>query len=140
MTTTISTLDDDGRVDRSVEADDGVPAPPAGLSTPAIDHDKVTAAAEQMSGGTFTPKQAAATKTLMRELDGIREERRELNDRKTAAKAAFVECCPDVDFSAVMIAYVVYTNAVTEGDAAKEMTKVAETVSNVAGIYQPALW
>ena len=203
MKTTISTLDDDGRVNRSVEVDQGPtddmsalditkkrlsviermaleratdavcatcngtgidphqndtgtgsdqcpacegrgvespPAPPAGLSTPAIDHDKVAQAAEQMNGGAFTAEQAAATKALIRELDAIGEERRELNSRKAEAKAAFVECCPDVDFSAVMVAYVVYTNAETEAAASKQMTRVAETVGDVAELYQPALW
>ena len=115
MSTTISKLDDDGRVERSVTAEEigtdavcatcqgtGIdpdpadmdyaglhpgndkcpecegagriepwpadaeypPAPPAGLSTPAIDHDKVTAAAEALHDGPFSMAQAAAVKAL----------------------------------------------------------------------------
>ena len=190
MSTTISKLDDDGRVERSVTAEEigtdavcatcqgtGIdldpadrdhaglhpvndkcpecngagriepypadaapPAPPAGLSTPPIDPAKVTAAAEALHDGPFSMAQAAAVKALYRALESIREDRQELNDRKANAKVAFIQACPDADITSIMIAYNVYIAAETEAAAASQMRRVADTVKDVAGIYQPSLF
>ena len=121
-------------------ADEDPPAPPAGLSTPPIDHDKVTAAAETLNGGPFSMAQAAAIKTFYRTLENIREDRTALNDRKIAAKADLQEHCPDADIVSIMVAYNIYIAAETEAAAASQMRRVADTVKDVAGIYQPSLF
>ena len=116
------------------------PAPPAGLSTPPIDHDKVTAAAAVLNGGPFSMAQATAVKALYRALESIREDRQALNDRKANAKVAFIEACPDADIVSIMVAYNIYIAAETEAAAASQMRRVADTVKDVAGIYQPSLF
>ena len=137
ITTTIQKLGPTGRVEREVEATE---VPPAGLSTPPIDHDKVTAAAEALNGGPFSMVQAAFVKELYRSMELIREERQSLNERKADAKVAFQIACPDADIVSIMIAYNIYIAAETEAAAASQMRRVADTVKDVAGIYQPSLF
>ena len=49
--------------------------------------------------------------------------------------------CPDADIVSVMIAYNIYIAAETEAAAASaQMRRVAATVKDVAGIYQPSLF
>ena len=84
--------------------------------------------------------QAAAVKALYRALESIREDRQALNDRKANAKVAFIEACPDADITSIMVAYNIYIAAETEAAAASQMRRVADTVKDVAGIYQPSLF
>ena len=126
-----------GRVDPT---ENEPPVPPTGMGQPAIDHDKVTAAAEALNGGPFSMVQAAAVKALYRALESIREDRQALNDRKAYAKVAFQKACPDTDIVSVMIAYNIYIAAKTEAAAASQMRRVVDTVKAVAGIYQPSLF
>ena len=182
MKTTISKVDEAGRVERSVEVDElqlptnegrvcetcggnGIDpdqpdtedlckecpeckgtgtlpsVPPTGMGQPPIDEAKADAIADAvLAARSFTSEQAAAIKRYYRVLEKIREDRQSLNDRKTAAKAALQEEYPDADVPSLMVAYTVYINAETEASASKQMERVADTVKNVAGIYQPSLW
>ena len=111
------------------------------MGQPPIDEAKADAIADAvLAARSFTSEQAAAIKRYYLALEKIREDRQALNDRKTAAKAALQKEYPDADVPSLMVAYTVYINAETEASASKQMERVADTVKNVAGIYQPSLW
>ena len=88
----------------------------------------------------YSPPRRRPSRTFYRTLENIREDRTALNDRKIEAKAALQEHCPDADMVSVMIAYNIYIAAETEAAAASQMRRVADTVKDVAGIYQPSLF
>ena len=134
----LSLMDADGRPTRSIEVDevqwDVASAPTAGMGTPPIDHDRVTAAAEALRAGPFS---AAQTNEA---LEQIRADRQALADRKAAAKVALQDHVPDADIAALAIAWNIYVAAESDADAASRMRAVAGTVRDVADIYQPSLF
>ena len=113
----------------------------SGLSQPPIDHEKVIGAARNLDGSPFTSEQVAAIKLCIKRFEEFREELREINEGKAAAKAALTEVCPNLDIKTFMIVYNIYIAVDAEQEAGDQMAHVAATMKDLSTLWaQPTLF
>ena len=87
------------------------------------------------------PEEEAHVRLFIKRMEEIREERKDLNDRKADAKAALMEHAPGIDFTALMIAYNIYVASETEQEAGATMKHTAATIEKLSRIWaQPTLF